>query len=178
MAPSRLRGSLILIYVGLGSNLGNRMKNLREGMRRISQVVKVIRASSVYQTAPVGVPDRQLPFLNVVVECGAELGPEELVCQFKRIEAELGRDHFAPLLSPRPLDIDLLLFEGLEGKFGQVEIPHPRMFERAFVLVPLSELRPDLLGPDGRPVSERAEELSRAQPVIWHAPPRALFYRK
>ena len=164
-----------LIYVGLGSNLGNRLENLRKGVGRLSRVVEVLRASSVYETAPVGVPSRQPSFLNAVVECRSTLGPEELVREFKRIEAELGRDLSAPPLSPTALDLDLLLVEGLEGRFGEVELPHPRMFERAFVLVPLSELRPDLVGPDGRPIVERAAELSRVQRVAWHAPPRALF---
>lgn len=164
-----------LAYVGLGSNIGNRLRNLREGVGRLSRIVEVLRASSVYETAPLGVPDRQPPFLNAVLECAAPLGPEELVCEFKRIEAELGRDLSAPPLSPRPLDLDLLIVEGLEGRFGEVELPHPRMFERAFVLVPLSELRPDLKAPNGRLISELAAELSRAQRVAWHAPPWALL---
>ncbi|HIE09956.1 MAG TPA: 2-amino-4-hydroxy-6-hydroxymethyldihydropteridine diphosphokinase [Armatimonadetes bacterium] len=173
MAASHLRGRLI--YVGLGSNLGNRLKNLREGVRRLSLIVEVLRASSVYETDPVGVPSRQPPFLNAVLECKGALGPEELVEEFKRIEAEIGRDLSSPPLSPRPIDLDLLLVEGLEGKFGEVELPHPRMFERAFVLVPLSELRPDLLGPKGRPISEMARILRGKQKVLWHAPPEALF---
>lgn len=176
MAPSDLKGRLI--YIGLGSNLGNRLRNLREGVRRLSEVVEVLRASSVYETEPVDVPSLQPPFLNAVIEGRASLGPEELVFEFKRIEGELGRAFDVPPLSPRPLDLDLLLVEGLEGRFGFVEIPHPRMFERAFVLLPLSELRPDLLGPDGRPISDRAWELSRAQPVKWHAPWWALLCLK
>ena len=164
-----------LAYAGLGSNVGNRLRNLREGVGRLSRVVEVLRASSVYETAPVGVPGRQPPFLNAVVECMSSLGPGELVREFKRIEAELGRDLGAPPLSPRPLDLDLLVVEGLEGRFGEVELPHPRMFERAFVLVPLSELRPDLSGPNGRPIPELAAELSKSQRVVWHAPPWALL---
>jgi len=164
-----------LAYIGLGSNLGNRLKNLREGVGRLSSFLKVVRASSVYETAPLGVRSVQPPFLNAVLECRTSLWPEELVRNFKRIEEELGRDLKAPPLSPRPLDLDLLLVEGLEGRFGHVELPHPRMFERAFVLVPLSELRPDLKGPDGRPLPEIALELSREQEVAWHAPPWALL---
>ncbi len=159
----------------MGSNWGNRLAHLRRAVKELSRLVRILRASSVYETEPVGVSERQPSFLNAVVEAVSDLRPDELVDEFKRIESALGRDLNAPPLSPRSADLDLLLVEGLSGRWGEVVVPHPRMFERAFVLVPLSELRPDLRTPEGKPISEAALELASRQGVRWHAPPEALF---
>jgi 2-amino-4-hydroxy-6-hydroxymethyldihydropteridine diphosphokinase len=130
-------------YLGLGSNAGDRDHNLgraRELLER--RAVHVLRASSIIETEPWGVTDQD-PFLNQVLEVDWQGGPTGLLEAAKAVEAETGR---TPTYrwGPREIDVDILLFDDLVVSEPGLEIPHPRMWERDFVLVPLRELRPDL----------------------------------
>ena len=156
-------------YVGIGSNLGDRLENLRSAVRGLSGTpdVRVVRTSSVYETAPVGGPE-QGDFLNAVVEISTELEPRALLEALQRIENELGRVR-AERNGPRTIDLDLLLYGDEEIDEPDLTVPHPRMLERAFVVVPLTELgaRDEL--PNGRrprPVTDAAQTVRRfADPI-------------
>lgn len=128
-------------YLGLGSNLGDRWALLRDAVRSLDGVVGV---SSVYETDPVGGPGGQGAYLNLVVALDTELGPRELlgVCHRLETAAERIRDE---RWGPRTLDVDILLVEGVEVHDEDLEIPHPRMWDRRFVLVPLSDVAPELV---------------------------------
>lgn len=145
---------MAVVYLGLGGNLGDRAANLREARRRLVQGgVEVDRCSSLYETEPWGVVD-QPRFLNAVCRGHTGLDPEALLRLAKRIEAEMGRVP-AVRYGPRPIDIDILLYDQRRIATPELTIPHPRLRERAFVLVPLAEIAPDLLLPgDGRAVRE------------------------
>jgi 2-amino-4-hydroxy-6-hydroxymethyldihydropteridine diphosphokinase len=147
----RLTGFL-RAWLGLGSNVGDRMANLRAGCDALEQGgVHIDAKSHVYETEPqagaVGQPD----FLNACVQVATELTPRGLLATAKRIELELGRDPDAPRHSPRPLDIDLLMIEGKRVDDPDLEVPHPEIEQRRFVLEPLLEL-----DPPERPRLERA----------------------
>lgn len=143
-------------FLGLGSNLGRRGANLAEALVRLARTggVRLYRASSVYETEPVGITS-QPRFFNMVVEVGADAGPEELMAQLLAIEREMGRVRDVRW-GPRIIDLDLLLWDGPPVVSDAVELPHPRLMERSFVLIPLAEIAPDLLLPDGRHASEAA----------------------
>ena len=133
------------VYLSLGSNLGDRQYNLDEALELLSQRVKVFQVSSTYDTEPVGNPD-QPRFLNLVARIQTRLAPLELLTLVKGIESKLGRTKDKPN-APRPLDIDILFFGDQVIKNRQLVIPHPRLTERAFVLVPLAEIAPKLIHP-------------------------------
>jgi len=145
---------LAVVFLGLGGNLGDREANLREARRRLMQGgVTIDRCSSLYETEPWGVAD-QPRFLNAVCRGQSPLQPEALLALAKRIEAAMGR---LPTVryGPRPIDIDILLYDERRLATPELTIPHPRLRERAFVLVPLAEIAPDLRLPeDGRTVRE------------------------
>lgn len=149
---SGLRG--VLAYVALGSNLGDRQARLEEAARRIHATfgLRVLRASRVYETAAVGPP--QPDYLNAVLEVDACRSPSAHLRALLRIERELGRDRsHAVRWGPRPIDLDLLWQGGLRLSLPGLELPHPRLTERSFVLAPLCELAPDLVV-DGRTVRD------------------------
>jgi 2-amino-4-hydroxy-6-hydroxymethyldihydropteridine diphosphokinase len=138
-------------YLGLGSNVGQRVRNLRVGLRSLMPGAQVTALSPLYETAPIGVTD-QPPFLNAVCSVTTALAPQPLLDRLKRIEQELGRTE-GPRWGPRPLDLDILLYDDDRIELPDLQIPHPRLTERAFVLRPLFELDPDLVIPgDGRAV--------------------------
>lgn len=141
-------------YLGLGANLGEREKNLTEALKRLAHIpgLSVNKTSSVYETAPVGVTD-QPPFLNMVVELTVTLTPRELLEACQAIERDLGRVR-TRRWGPRPVDLDLLLWEDRTLHTPELELPHPRLLKRQFVLVPLAEIAPDLILPDGRTAAE------------------------
>ncbi|MBI2918143.1 MAG: 2-amino-4-hydroxy-6-hydroxymethyldihydropteridine diphosphokinase [Chloroflexi bacterium] len=141
------------VYLGLGSNLGDRETNLKEGVQRLAPEVLVEAASSLYETEPVGYKDQPW-FLNAVVRARTELAPQTLLARCQRVEQALGR---RPSFSnaPRPLDIDILLYNELVLNTPDLVIPHPRLPERAFVLIPLNEIAASLRHPVlGATVSE------------------------
>lgn len=138
------------VYLGLGANLGNRVGTLRDTIKELASVGGVVAISSLYETDPVGYLD-QPAFLNGCVVLQTELSPEALLDFLKGMEARAGRvESFRN--APRPLDIDILLYvdDGAEHVIMESErltIPHPRMHERGFVLVPLAEVAPDVIHP-------------------------------
>ncbi len=134
-------------YVGLGSNLGDRAGNLLLGVRGMLDAgLRVTRLSSVYETAPVDVPD-QPHFLNMVAELVVPLpSPEQLLARLLRIEYAAGRTREIER-GPRTLDLDLLLYGDLRQQTEFLTLPHPRLHERRFVLAPFAELAPDLVHP-------------------------------
>ncbi len=133
------------VYIGLGTNLGDRQANLRHAAEALEPKVSVCRGSSIYETAPWGYAD-QPNFYNQVLECETALTPLRLLNFLKKIEKNLGRVlNFR--YGPRLIDLDILFFDDLVMHTGRLEIPHPRLHERAFVLVPLAEIAPDLVHP-------------------------------
>ena len=131
-------------YVALGSNLGDREGYLRLGVRGLGHVTAM---SAVYETEPVGGPDGQGPFLNMVVEVETSLDPSALLRRCQRIEAEAMRQRVVHW-GPRTLDVDIVAFDGVTMQSDELTIPHPRFHERPFVLAPLSDIAPGRC-PDG-----------------------------
>ena len=128
-------------FLGLGSNLGDRWQYLREAVAALPDVVAV---SPVYETSPVGGPEGQGPYLNVVVELSTELTPRELLEVAQSLEAAAARER-TQRWGPRTLDVDVLLVDDLAVDEPDLVVPHPRMWERRFVLAPLADLAPELL---------------------------------
>lgn len=139
-------------YLGLGSNLGDRLEHLREAVRLldVEPAVEVVRSSRVYETEPVGPP--QPVYLNAVVEVRAEGTARDLLEACRRVEDALGRVR-AERWGPRTIDVDVLTFDEETIDEPDLVVPHPRMHERGFVLVPLGELDTDPMLPGGRKLS-------------------------
>ena len=154
-------------FLGLGANVGERHANLRQALRRLSQTpgVNLLRQSRVYETEPIGVVD-QPRFLNMVVEIEVAdtMSPRDLLTLVKRIETQVGRTR-RERWGPREIDIDVLLLGDERVKERDFEVPHPRMWERAFVMAPLAELEPEMEAPGGESVSEVAERLRTEQEI-------------
>lgn len=133
------------VFIGLGSNLGDRLSYLNKAIESLPPEVKPRKMSRIYQTPPWGYTD-QPDFLNQVVEAETELAPEALLQRLKEIEKELGRiERFR--YGPRCIDLDILFYGDMIYKSETLVIPHPALTERAFVLVPLNEIAPDLTHP-------------------------------
>lgn len=132
-------------YLGLGTNLGDRLANLGQARSALSPAARLVRASSIYETAPWGFID-QPAFLNQVLEVETDLFPLDLLNAVKDLEVTLGRRPTF-LYGPRQIDIDILLYADLYLDLPGLVIPHPHLAERAFVLVPLAELAPGLVHP-------------------------------
>lgn len=133
------------VYIALGSNLGDRLGQLAEACQRLATLLDTLRLSSIYETDPVG-NKRQPRYLNAVTAGTADLTPLELLRALQRIEADLGRERPFPN-APRTIDLDLLLYDDLVLDTPLLTLPHPRLHERFFVLVPLAELAPNLRHP-------------------------------
>ena len=134
-----------IVYLALGSNIGNRHTNLKMAISNLTPQMAVRKQSPVYETPPWGFKD-QPAFLNQVVRVETYLKPEALLSHLKRLELALGRvSSFEN--GPRLIDIDILFFDDLVMDTPPLVIPHPRLHERAFVLVPLADLEPDLVHP-------------------------------
>jgi 2-amino-4-hydroxy-6-hydroxymethyldihydropteridine diphosphokinase len=127
-------------FVGLGSNLGDRLDHLRRAVAGLPDVVAV---SPVYETDPVGGP-AQGPYLNAVAELDTGLDPFQLLAACQRVERAAGRER-RERWGPRTLDADVLLVDDLVVDEPELTVPHPRMWERRFVLAPLADLAPDLV---------------------------------
>jgi len=141
------------IFVGLGSNLGDRERNLREAVERLRKI-GVVRLSTLRDTDPVGVAD-QPNFLNAVAELSSELPARELLDRLLEIERELGRDRGKEeRWGPRTIDLDLLLYGDEVIDEPGLTVPHPHLAERRFVLEPLHELAAELVLPDGRRIKD------------------------
>ena len=134
------------VYLGLGSNMGDREAMLQAAVRALeSPRLHVRRVSPVYETEPIDVPGQRW-FLNLVAEAETDLFPMQLLHRTAKVEVQLGRRRLAPK-GPRTIDIDILLFGNAIVMTPALEIPHPRFRERRFVLAPLADLAPDLRDP-------------------------------
>ncbi len=144
-------------YLGLGSNLGDRRANILSAIERLNGLrgVTVLRAASLYESAPVGFTD-QPRFLNTAIEIETAMPPLELLAAAQSVEQDLGRVRTVRW-GPRTIDIDILLYDGVTMDDPALTIPHPRITERAFVLLPLAELIPDCIL-NGRSVRDLAAE--------------------
>lgn len=132
------------VYLGLGSNLGDRKLNLALALGQCALAgMSVLKVSSLIETEAVGGPP-QGRFLNAAALIQTSLSPQDLLSRLKNIEQQLGRDLAAPRNSPRPIDLDILLYDEQTIETANLVIPHPRMRERPFVMIPLLEIYPDL----------------------------------
>jgi len=134
----------VTVYLGLGSNLGNREENLDMALKLLSQRMRLGRVSSIYDTEPIGNTD-QPRFLNIACEVFTRLSPEGLLALAKGIEVKMGRRGKSG--EPRTIDIDILLYGDIVINTPDLVIPHPGMAERSFVLVPLAEIAPERVHP-------------------------------
>jgi 2-amino-4-hydroxy-6-hydroxymethyldihydropteridine diphosphokinase len=141
-------------YVSLGSNLGDRERNLRSALGLLdTEDVRVLAISRFRETDPVGYAD-QPRFLNAAALVETDLSAPELLERLLAVERSLGRERTGPRFGPRTIDLDLLLYGDETIDEPGVTVPHPRLAERRFVLEPLAELEPDLTLPDGRRVRD------------------------
>jgi 2-amino-4-hydroxy-6-hydroxymethyldihydropteridine diphosphokinase len=147
-------------WIGLGSNLGQTESNLIRALQALDDLPEtlILRVSSAYLTPPWGGIDQD-DFLNAVCELATALAPQALLKALLEIEEALGRVRDGPRWGPRVLDLDLLVFDDRVVRTPRLTLPHPRLHERAFVLVPLHEIAPDLIIPGQRTVRELLEAL-------------------
>jgi len=141
---NRYNGRVARVYIGLGANLGDRLSSLRAAVRALGALGEVSARSSVWETEAIGPPP---DYYNAVVALETELGPEALLGSLQAIEAAHGRVRGPVRDAPRPLDLDVLLWEDRVMVGERLTVPHPRLHERAFVLEPLAELAPSLRHP-------------------------------
>lgn len=133
-------------YLSLGSNLGDREKNLERATSLLKEEgVDIVRTSSLYETQPVDFPSQPW-FINQVVEIDARIEPQDLLILIKGIEKMLGRDTRNPK-GPRMIDIDILLAEDRVIRTKELNVPHPRLDRRNFVLIPFAEIAPEAMHP-------------------------------
>jgi 2-amino-4-hydroxy-6-hydroxymethyldihydropteridine diphosphokinase len=135
------------VYLGLGANIGNREANIRMALRGLTRMARVEAVSSLYETDPIGSIKDQPAFYNAACRIDTGLEPESLLRFLKSLEHEIGRRPGGPIGGPRPIDLDILLYDDGTLETEDLTIPHQRMHERAFVLVPLAEIAPDVMYP-------------------------------
>jgi len=135
------------VYIGIGSNLGNKRENYLEALDRIAKLPKtrIIKESSVYESQPHG--DAKEWYINGVIEIETEMKPELLLAKLKNIERAMGRKKVRKKWGARIIDLDILLYGDLVLNKKNLKIPHPEMHQRKFVLIPLSELGPQVIHP-------------------------------
>jgi len=150
-----------IVYLSLGSNLGNRESYLTRATQRLARMVglKLLAESSLYHSRPLDCPDDCPDFLNKLIKLECTLKPVQLLDNTERLEIEFGRRE-KNARANRVIDIDILLFGDRIFKNERLEIPHPRMSERAFVLIPLYEIEPDIVDPrDNQPFADLLSKL-------------------
>jgi len=134
-----------VVYIGLGSNLGDRVAYLRDAVQRLSAIIRVERVSQLYVAAPLGYV-RDDAYINAVLKGTTTMTPSELLEMLQSIELAMGRRPGVQF-GPRPIDLDLLFYDSIQMETLKLTIPHPRMAQRAFVLKPLAEIAPNLMHP-------------------------------
>ena len=141
----------VTVFVAIGSNMGDRSAHMDHAFRALASTagIRLLRQSSVHETAPVG-PPGQGPYLNAVAEISTDLSPHALLGALLHIESQRGRDRTREVrFGPRTLDLDMLIWDASLPRFARIDapgltVPHPRMHERPFVLLPLAELDPEI----------------------------------
>lgn len=149
-----------LAYLGLGTNLGDRMVNLQQALGQLEPLAQLLRTSRVFETPPWGYLD-QPAFLNQVAEIETDLSPQELLDLVKGVEEHMGRVK-SVLNGPRLIDLDILFYDDLIIDLPGLKIPHPRMEGRGFVLLPMAELAPGFVHPQlNRTILEMSARVDR-----------------
>ncbi|MEH6992218.1 2-amino-4-hydroxy-6-hydroxymethyldihydropteridine diphosphokinase [Neobacillus drentensis] len=156
-------------FIALGSNIGNRYDYLKEAIKQLANhpKIKMVNISSIYETDPVGYEDQDL-FLNMVIEVMTSLCAHELLDICLKLELTLGRKREI-VWGPRTIDLDILLYNQENIETEKLIIPHPRMLERNFVMIPLSEIKPDIIIPNiDKPLEALINELPNKEGVrLW-----------
>jgi 2-amino-4-hydroxy-6-hydroxymethyldihydropteridine diphosphokinase len=156
-------------FIALGSNIGNRYDYLTEAIKQLEShlEIKLVNISSIYETDPVGYEDQDL-FLNMVIEVMTSLRADELLDICLKLELTLGRKREI-VWGPRTIDLDILLYNQENIETEKLIIPHPRMLERNFVMIPLSEIKPDIIIPNtDKPLEALIKELPNKEGVrLW-----------
>jgi 2-amino-4-hydroxy-6-hydroxymethyldihydropteridine diphosphokinase len=134
-----------ILYLSLGTNLGDRLSNLKTAITSLVPEVQPVAQSSVYETKPWGYSEQPV-FLNQVLKANTALDPLDVLAFFKQIEGSMGRRETFRF-GPRLIDLDILFYDDLKMDTPKLTIPHPRINERAFILIPLNEIAPDLFHP-------------------------------
>ncbi len=142
---------MAITYIGLGSNLGRKKANIRRAIKLLSKKkdIKILKVSSLYETEPVAYVEQDW-FVNACLKAETNLSPRQLLNTLKDIEKKLKRKKAFLKWGPRTIDLDILLYDNLKLKTKDLVIPHPEMHKRAFVLIPLLELEPNLIHPTKR----------------------------
>ena len=157
----------VRVYLGVGSNLNDREDNLRRAVESLPASITLERSSFIYETEPWGYKEQPL-FLNCICSALTQLSPQELLAAVKEAESDVGRrPTFAE--GPRIIDVDILFYGDLMIQDENLTVPHPRLAQRAFVLVPLAEIAPDLVHPRlGLTISELLERVEGREGVrLW-----------
>jgi 2-amino-4-hydroxy-6-hydroxymethyldihydropteridine diphosphokinase len=159
------------VYVAVGSNIGDRKQNFLEALSRLAKLpdTKVIRESSLYESEPLG--DSKNWYVNGVIQIETKFRPDMLLEKFKNIERAMGRKKVKKRWGSRIIDLDILLYDGLIVKKKNLRIPHPEMANRKFVLLPLSEIGPQIVHPElGMTVSELLINVNDSKKVhLYHS---------
>lgn len=154
------------VFIGAGSNQGDKVQNISQALELLNSNpgVSLLKVASFYKTEPVGYTQQDW-FVNTVAEIETNLKPKELLDLLMSIEKKMGRRRLIRW-GPRNIDLDILLYGALTIKESDLEIPHPRLTERAFVVVPLAEIYPELILPGGFKASELGAKLQIEQQII------------
>lgn len=153
----------MVAFIAIGSNLGDKVDNVKKAASLVADGVKatLVAMSSLYETEPWGIKE-QPAFVNAVMEVETVLSPTELLAHTSAVEAKMGRQRELRW-GPRTIDLDIIFYDGLVTEESALTIPHPRAHERAFVMVPLAEIAPDLKHPVlGKKAAEIADSLDRS----------------
>jgi 2-amino-4-hydroxy-6-hydroxymethyldihydropteridine diphosphokinase len=159
------------VYVGIGSNVGDRKQNFLEALDRVTKLpdTRMIKESSLYESEPLG--DAKDWYVNGTIQIETRFKPETLLLKFKNIERAMGRKKVKKRWGSRIIDLDILLYDGLILKKKNLRIPHPEMQNRKFVLLPLSEIAPQVIHPElGATISELLINVNDSKKVHLYRP--------